>query len=238
LKLTEEDVMKSEMVMAPLRFLHICPTSVAACATIVASKDKARKITNKPIWVKDYACYHSGLQPRLGEPWLCAGIAFPTGTQFRWGVEQCAIKLYKRNGITNPRKELDLIESYSPSTWHEVDYYEAVKICGPGEAWKLIEQEATWPHGDIPVDPGGGVVSTNAIGASGQQRMAEAALQIRGDSGSGFESDNRLARPGALLSLWSLHRPYRATVYYRGVDSGAGLPAKDGQGAAPRQCSV
>ena len=91
--------------------------------------------------------------------------------------------MYKRNGITNPRKELDLVESYSPSTWHEVDYYERCKLCEPGEAWKLIESEATWPDGDIPIDPGGGVVSTNAIGASGQQRMAEAAIQIRGDGG-------------------------------------------------------
>ena len=119
----------------------------------------------------------------MGEPWLCAGVAFPTGPQFRWGVEQCAIRLYKRNGITNPRKELDIIESYSPSTWHEADYYEVIKLCEPGDAWRLIEEEATWPNGDIPVDPEGGVVSTNAIGASGLQRVAEAAIQIRGDGG-------------------------------------------------------
>ena len=48
---------------------------------------------------------------------------------------------------------------------------------------KLIEEKATWPQGDIPVDPGGGVVSTNAIGASGMQRMVEAVTQIRGDAG-------------------------------------------------------
>ena len=119
----------------------------------------------------------------MGEPWLCAGLVYPTGTQFRWGVEQCAERLYKRNGITNPRKQIDVIESYSPSTWHEIDYYDALKLCEPTEAWKLIEEEATWPHGDIPVDPSGGVVSTNAIGATGLHRIAEAALQVRGDGG-------------------------------------------------------
>ncbi|HEY78367.1 MAG TPA: hypothetical protein G4O09_04570 [Dehalococcoidia bacterium] len=183
LNLTVEEVMNSEFIIDPLRFLHACPTSVASCAVIVASEKRAKKITKKPVWVKDHICVHSGLQPRMGEPWLNAGAVFPTGPQFRWGVEQCAIKLFKRNGITNPRKEFDLIESYSPSTWHEVDYYEAIKLCEPGTAWKLIEEEATWINGDIPVDPGGGVVSTNAIGASGLQRMAEAALQIRGDGG-------------------------------------------------------
>jgi acetyl-CoA C-acetyltransferase len=119
----------------------------------------------------------------MGEPWLCAGAVFPTGPQFRWGVEQCAIRLYKRNGITNPRKELGVIESYSPSSWHEVDYYEATKLCEPGKAWQLIEKEVTWPTGEIPVDPSGGVVSTNAIGATGLHRIAEAALQCRGNLG-------------------------------------------------------
>jgi acetyl-CoA C-acetyltransferase len=183
LNLTVEDVMNSEMVIEPLRFLHICSTSVASCAVIVAPEQRAKKITDKPVWVRDYENVHGGMQPRMGEPWLCAGLVYPTGPQFRWGVEQAAIRLYKRNGITNPRKEFDLIESYSPSTWHEVDCYELLKLCEPGEAWKLIEEEATWLHGDIPVDPGGGVVSTNAIGASGMQRVAEAATQMRGDGG-------------------------------------------------------
>jgi len=183
LKITEEDVLNSDIVMWPLRFLHICPTSVSSCAVIVAPEKEAKSLARKPVWVKDNYCIHSGLQPRMGEPWLAAGTAFPTGPQFRWGVEQAAMALYKRNGITNPRRQLDLIESYSPSTWHEVDYYEALKLCERGEAWKLIEEEATWPHGDIPFDLSGGVVSTNAIGATGLHRVAEAVIQIRGEGG-------------------------------------------------------
>jgi acetyl-CoA C-acetyltransferase len=183
LKISAEDVLKSDVVMWPLRFLHICPASVSSCAVIVAPEKEAKRLSPKPVWVKDYYCIHSGLQPRVGEPWLAAGAAFPTGPQFRWGVEQAAIALFRRNGITNPRKELDLVESYSPSTWHEVDYYEAMKLCEPGEAWKLIEEEATWPHGDIPFDLSGGVVSTNAIGATGLHRVAEAVIQIRGEGG-------------------------------------------------------
>jgi len=183
LKISEKDVLNSDIVAWPLRFLHICPTSVSSCAVIVAPEREAKRLSNKPVWVKDYYCIHSGLQPRMGEPWLNAGTVFPTGPQFRWGVEQAAIALYRRNGINNPRKQLDLIESYSPSTWHEVDYYEALKLCEPGEAWKLIEEEATWPGGDIPFDLSGGVVSTNAIGATGLHRVAEAVIQIRREGG-------------------------------------------------------
>jgi acetyl-CoA C-acetyltransferase len=183
LNLTVEQVMNSEVVIAPLRFLHICPTSVSSCAVIVAPEKRARQMARKPIWVKDYVTVHGGLQPRMGEPWLNAGAVFPTGPQFRWGVEQCANKLYKRNGITNPLKQLGVVESYSPSSWHEVDYYEAIKLCEAGEAWKLIDNQVTWPQGELPVDPSGGVVSTNAIGATGLHRIAEAALQSRGDAG-------------------------------------------------------
>jgi acetyl-CoA C-acetyltransferase len=183
LNITAEDVMKSEIIIAPLRFLHVCSTSVSSCAVILASEEKARKITSKPVWIKDYECVHGGMQPRMGEPWLCAGLVYPTGPQWGWGVHQAALRLYKRNGITNPRKQLDVLETYSPSTWHEVDSYENLLLCETGQAWKMIEEKATWPDGDIPVDPSGGVMSTNAIGATGLHRIANAALQIRGDAG-------------------------------------------------------
>jgi acetyl-CoA C-acetyltransferase len=183
LNLTVQDVMNSEVVIAPLRFLHICSTSVSSCAVILAPEERARKLTGKPVWVKDYECVHGGMQPRMGEPWLCAGLVYPTGPQWGWGVHQAAMRIYKRNGITNPRQQLDLIETYSPSTWHEVDSYENLLLCEPGQAWKLIEEQATWPQGDIPVDPSGGVMSTNAIGATGLHRIANAALQIRRDAG-------------------------------------------------------
>ena len=38
--------------------------------------------------------------------------------------------------------------------------------------------------GDLPVNPSGGVLSTNPIGASGMLRFAEAAMQVRGDAGA------------------------------------------------------
>jgi acetyl-CoA C-acetyltransferase len=37
--------------------------------------------------------------------------------------------------------------------------------------------------GSFPVNPSGGVLSSNPIGASGMLRMAEAALQVRGQAG-------------------------------------------------------
>jgi acetyl-CoA C-acetyltransferase len=47
----------------------------------------------------------------------------------------------------------------------------------------MVDSGATDLGGDFPVNPSGGVLSTNAIGASGMVRFAEAALQVRGLAG-------------------------------------------------------
>ncbi len=60
---------------------------------------------------------------------------------------------------------------------------ELFSICEKGQAWRLVEKEVIRIEGDIPIEPSGGVVSTNPIGASGVIRVAEAALQLRGEAG-------------------------------------------------------
>jgi acetyl-CoA C-acetyltransferase len=52
-----------------------------------------------------------------------------------------------------------------------------------GEGWKLVEAGVTEIDGDLPVNPSGGVLSSNPIGASGMIRFAEAAMQVRGQAG-------------------------------------------------------
>jgi acetyl-CoA acetyltransferase len=49
----------------------------------------------------------------------------------------------------------------------------AYKLAGIGNPEKEID-------GDLPTDPSGGVLCTNAIGASAMERVAECALQIMG----------------------------------------------------------
>ena len=52
-----------------------------------------------------------------------------------------------------------------------------------GEGWKMVDSGATAIDGDMPINPSGGVLSSNPIGASGMIRFAEAALQVRGLAG-------------------------------------------------------
>jgi acetyl-CoA C-acetyltransferase len=53
-------------------------------------------------------------------------------------------------------------------------------IVGPGEAPQYIWDGNTDMGGELPVNPSGGVISTNPIGATGLIRCAEAAMQVMG----------------------------------------------------------
>ncbi len=181
-RLTVEDVMNSPLLAWPLRLLHMCPASVGACAIIVAPESNAKKISSNPAWVIDWVTVHAGMQPFLGVM-TPAQMTNPLGPMWAWSIEQAATKLYKRNGITNPRQELDVIEAYDMATWAEIEWYERMHLCEKNQAYKLVQEQATWMDGDIPVNPSGGVTSTNAIGASAMQRIAEIAIQIHGDGG-------------------------------------------------------
>ncbi|MFC1868933.1 hypothetical protein ACFL0H_12485 [Thermodesulfobacteriota bacterium] len=182
-KFTVEEVMASPEFAPPVRMLHVPPVSDGACAVLVASEETAKKISKNPAWVIDTVSVHAGAyniglgnaaytmkDPRLGLPWC-------------WGTAQSCLKLYKRNGITDPAKELDVIEMYAPSPWVEVAYCENFLVCEKGKAWKMIETGQTAITGEIPVNPSGGVLSYHPLGASALLRVAEAAIQVRGEGG-------------------------------------------------------
>ena len=170
-----EEVLKSPYLVWPLRFLDFCPQSCGACALIFASEKKAKKITRKPVWIADIETVHQ-------EPFRAGTFGDPTGKETYTQHVACE-RLYKRNGITKPRKDIDMAEVYEPSNWEEMNLYEHFHFCGKNEGWKLAEKGITEMEGEFPVNPSGGVIATNPIGATPTIRVAEAALQVRGDAG-------------------------------------------------------
>lgn len=170
--LAVEDVLNSPFMIWPVRLLHFCPITTGSAAMIFASEEKAKKITKKPVWVEDIVTSHSK------QYWTDAMTPIDWGSQ-----EKGAVELWKRNGITNPWKELDVFEMYDPSSWAEVIWMEWMHLCEKGEAWKLVDRGATEIDGEFPLNPSGGVVSTNPGIPSTMIRYIEAALQIRGDAG-------------------------------------------------------
>jgi acetyl-CoA C-acetyltransferase len=94
-----------------------------------------------------------------------------------------AEKLYKRNGITDPQKNIDLFEMYDPHVYWHMAWLSHFLLVPTRNILDMIEKGETARDGRWPVNPCGGVIATNPIGATGAVRVAEAALQIREDAG-------------------------------------------------------
>ena len=159
------------MLWDPLHFLESCPSSDGAAAIVLGSEDVVARCPQPPAWV----------------------IAHAKRTEFssfpgrdtvkpRAGVD-CSAALYAKAGITNPLEQIDCAELYVPFSWYEPMWLEGHDITPEGEGWQLTESGDTEIGGRFPVNPSGGVLSSNPIGASGLIRCLEAANQVRGTAG-------------------------------------------------------
>lgn len=167
---TVDDILSSERIIDPLTELQCAPKSEGMVAVLLASEDKAKELTNKPVWVKGYGCSIDTFY--LGDRDLLKGQ-----------LRSAAKSAYKMAGINDPRKEIDLAEITEPYAFQELLWYEELGFCDEGEGGKLIDSMSTQIDGDIPVNPSGGVLANNPYVSRGLQRVAEATLQVRGQAG-------------------------------------------------------
>ncbi|MEK6544679.1 MAG: thiolase family protein [Elusimicrobiota bacterium] len=176
-----EDVMRSPMISDPIKMWDMCPRTDGACAVIFASEDVAEKINPKPAWVWTTANRH--LYSYLGDV-----KTYPIES-----LERAAKEVYRKTGIKEPLKEIDVMELYLPYSVAGLSWIEGLGLCGPGQAPKLLWDGVTDMGGELPINPSGGVISTNPIGATGLIRAAECALQISGQAGARQVPDVKVA---------------------------------------------
>ena len=168
-----KEVEESPMLWDPLRFLEVCPSSDGACAMVIAHEDLVGESPKKPAWIKG--------QAMRSEPTMYAGREEVNPQAGR----DCAADVYKQAGISNPLKDFDCAEVYVPFSWYEPMWLENLGFADEGKGWELTMAGVTDNNtgGACPWNPSGGVLCSNAIGASGMIRFAEAARQVRNDAG-------------------------------------------------------
>ena len=169
--ISDETVAASPMLWDPIRYLECCPSSDGACAMVLAADDALGSPAVPPAWVRAMAM--------RSEPTMFAGRDEVSPRAGR----ECAADLYRQAGIVDPRREVDVAELYVPFSWFEPMWMENLGFAPEGEGWKMTDSGATAIDGDMPINPSGGVLSSNPIGASGMLRFAEAAMQVRGQAG-------------------------------------------------------
>ncbi len=169
--ISEEMVANSPMLWDPIRYLEACPSSDGACAMVLSNEKMAQSAPRPPAWVLGTAM--------RSEPTMFSGRNQVNPQAGR----DCSADLYRQAGVTNPRKDIDVAEIYVPFSWFEAMWMENLGFAELNEGWKMTMEGATAIDGDMPINPSGGVLSSNPIGASGMLRLAEAAMQVRGDAG-------------------------------------------------------
>lgn len=170
-KLQMEDVLNSKMMAYPISAQEIKPLCDGACTLILATEEKAKKLTNKPIWVTGMGSAYD--RHNLGERELSVSLA----------LEEAAKKAYKMASIGDPRKDLDLVELSEFYAYQELLWSEGLGLCQRGEGGKLIDSGATQMSGEIPINTSGGLLSGNPEEVAGLARIVEDVLQLRGEAG-------------------------------------------------------
>lgn len=171
--ITVEDVLKSEVLAWPVQRLDVSPISDGAAAVVLASEDRARRITDKPVWIDGVGwCLDTTY-------WTNRDLAYP-----RY-VEAAAIMAYKMAGITDPRREIHIAEPYDPFDYKELHHMEGLLLCDKGEAPKLTAKGITSRDGELPVCPSGGLLGVgNPIAAAGLMKVCEIFWQLREEAGA------------------------------------------------------
>ena len=191
MEVTIEDVLKSAPLADPLRLLDMCPRTDGACAVVFACEGVAEKITEIPAWVKGTANRH--LYTNYSD-------LYQTGTLE--SMVEASKELYRKTGIKEPLKELDVVELYQPFSWAGMMWIEDMGLCKKGEGPRLVWDGVTDMGGELPFNPSGGVLCANPIGATGLIRQAEAVLQIQGKADKRQVPDVNLALATGFGGNW------------------------------------
>ena len=172
MNITVDDVLRSGILASPIRLLDAKPVSDGACALIMTSEEKAKKLVKKPVWIMGASnCYETHY---LGDRELADCDA----------LVKAAKKAYSMADIHDPLSQIDVAEVSTEYSYQEPLWMEGLCFCGRGEGGKLADSTTIEMGGQLPVNPSGGVLPGNPNGVAGMARVAEAVLQLRGEAGA------------------------------------------------------
>ncbi|MFI5040838.1 MAG: acetyl-CoA acetyltransferase [Acidimicrobiales bacterium] len=142
-----------------------------SAAAVVCRAEDAHRYTDRPLYVKALS-FVSGNGKPLTDPEYDY-TTFPE-------IVLCAADAYRQAGVVEPRRELAMAEVHDCFTPTELVLMEDLGFAERGAAWKEVLAGAFDLHGDLPVNPDGGLKSFgHPVGASGLRMMFECWLQLR-----------------------------------------------------------
>ena len=167
-----EDIMNAPMISDPVTKLQCSPTSDGSAAAVLVSErfldehnlaGQAVEIVGQSM-TTDFASTFDGSARNI--------IGYDMNVQ-------AAQQVYDQSGL-GPQ-DFQVIELHDCFSANELLLYEALGLCGEGEAPTLIDAEDTTYGGRWVVNPSGGLISKgHPLGATGLAQCTELTWQLRG----------------------------------------------------------
>ena len=169
-ELTIEEIISSRPICEPITLLQCCPATDGAAAAVLASRDLAKRYTNKPIII-------------------AASVVRSGDYAFRWEditfsdmTYKCTNDAYEMAGL-GP-EDIDVCELHDAFAVNELQHYVELGFCERGEEVRLIEDRITELGGKLPVNTSGGLLAKgHPVSATGVAQIVELVWQLRGQAG-------------------------------------------------------
>ena len=169
---TLEEVLGGKKISGTFTSLQCTPIGEGAAAVIVASEDGIRRLG-----------LDAGRAVRVAASVGRSQKVSTDATRYDAVLtRETARAAFRESGIT-PDK-LDVVELHDAFTVEEIEYVEAMGICGDGEAIAHLKEGAFDIGGRCAVSPSGGLIAMgHPIGPTGLGQIVEIARQLRGEAG-------------------------------------------------------
>ncbi|KAG5313289.1 NLTP protein, partial [Acromyrmex insinuator] len=211
-KYTLQQIMNSPKIFGPLTKLQCCPTSDGAAAVILANEDFVYKHHLESQAVEILAMEMSTDLSSTFNTQSCMNIV---------GYDMTRNAAEKVFTSTHYRPiDVDVIELHDCFSANELITYEALGLCTPGYAGKMVDAGDNTYGGKYVVNPSGGLISKgHPLGATGLAQCAELTWQLRGEAGKRQVQDAKLALQhniglggAVVVALYRLGFPKQAIV--------------------------
>jgi acetyl-CoA C-acetyltransferase len=166
-----EEALSARVIADPFTLYDCCPLSDGASAVVIASEERARAMSNRPL------VYIRGTGQHATHS-MSAG--WPGETLAEWPHLKKAGEVAYKNARLTP-KDIDVAQVHDCFTISEIIELEELGFCKKGEGGAYAASGAITINGERPVNTDGGLISVgHPFGASGARQSLELCRQLQG----------------------------------------------------------